>query len=86
MGMHQVRNARHEPLFKKTGSEVLPIEWGQQETAAKGGADPVVDEQLHAPKKTWPYTTYPNTPAPKSNEAGVGREGPSGGGHSGDTE
>ena len=75
MGMHQVRNARGESLFQKGGK--MPIEWGEQETKAHGGAKPVVDEQLHAPKKHVPFAIYPNTPAPGSNEDGFNKEGPS---------
>jgi hypothetical protein len=75
MGMHQLRNARGEKLFQKGGK--MPIEWGEQKTDARGGATPIVDEQLHAPKKTRPFATYPNTPAPKANEQMTGKEGPS---------
>lgn len=75
MGMHQVRNARRESLFQKGGK--LPIEHGEQKTAAYGGAKPVVDEQLHAPRKSDAFDTFPNTPAPKGNETGFNKEGPS---------
>jgi len=75
MGMHQVRNARGEKLFQKGGK--IPIEHVEQKTAAYGGAKPLVDEQLHAPKKTAPFEIFPNTPAPTGNETGFNKEGPS---------
>lgn len=75
MGMHQVRNARGESLYQgrpTTGRKQM----SDQNTDVRGGADPVTDDQLHAPIKTRPFATYPFTPAPPADQVSFGVEGP----------